>query len=277
MKLSKEIIYLVEEFKSIYSNHKPGRIIAEIGPMYSGKTEPIINDFHAVVDIINEEIPNKRIILPIAHADNVIRDGVAITSRKPEGKGYSKRSIPVKFDNWNGLVEDNEEWVKRVLRYLISNYKHGSKSVNADLLFDEPFLFKSEFIECISLVRALGPNIHFASISESFTGEEMPFIDYKKTGKTIYDLLRSLKNSDFIVRHLSRCNECGNYAEFTQRKTDGKPSSYHEPIFVIENSSEARKYKHTYGPACRDDFYVEDHPRLEEILRKPLPFSKPRI
>ncbi|MEM3126946.1 MAG: hypothetical protein QW331_02670 [Candidatus Woesearchaeota archaeon] len=251
-----------------FRDFRPGLFELNVGCMYSGKTNDLIETYHTC------KIQSNHHCVPITHTGNT-RDnsgGYYIRSRKPEGNdGIIERKIPAI------PVESAEELFSKIIKYAMDNIRGANSLLHVTILQDEPWLHHSDHVIVSMVLKQLGFFQKIASLSESYRGTAMPYSDEKKT---IYDLA---KQADIIRRYTARCahpfvdltqSPCWAPAEFTQRFSGKRPSSFDEPLFVIEGSDEAKKLKHTYHPACREHFRVRDHPDEETIKRNLLPFSK---
>ena len=99
---------------------------------------------------------------------------------------------------------------------------------------DESQFFEKGIVKTVLGLQKLMKNVVFAGLDSDFRGE--PF--------------GSMKELMFYSNELKKlhaiCNQCGDFAYYTQRLIEGKPANYESPIVSIEGKGKKEKYE----PRC---------------------------
>jgi thymidine kinase len=163
-----------------------------LGPMYSGKTTALLQEFEKYV------IGGKKVFLAKPNIDN--RYGDQIVSNHL-GFKVSAFSVSNSNDLEKLIYENKHEDHKVIVKY--NNHKIELNGPLYAVFIDEAQFFDSKIIELIKKIADQKTNVFYSGLNQNFKGEPFMFMDQKKS---IGDLM-ALSDNLYIKKAV--CTVCG--------------------------------------------------------------------
>lgn len=207
-----------------------------IGPMYSGKTETLINR------LINAETTGRKPHLYVPE-----------NSRGRYGGVNSWKSL-------SGLSYSNVTYVplskEGILKIFRDSVERGLDLVGID---EVQFFTLPEFrINGTPLMAMVIRALNEAGVDVVAAGLNMDF-----RGEPFGDIGYLIAIADKITQLYARCDVCGREAYYTQRIVDGKPAPYDSPLVVIGS-------KELYQARCKAHHEVPGRPSYLKFVKSML-------
>lgn len=203
------------------------------GPMKSGKTRRLVK---TGLDLLSE---NKSFLCFKPRQDT--RNLGVIYSRQPELPSLQAISLysPAEIFTWILADTDISQVLPDVKDNCISiEQMYGATKRINDLyaiLFDEAFMWDSQFIKLLQLLKRTDIQVYIATLTRDFKRDYFPLMDQMGTYRYTTQHLLELCDQHVICTGI--CEVCSGVGTETQRLTNGKPSSRAENAFLIDEAS----------------------------------------